>query len=89
MEAMACGRPVVATDVGDVPLLVQDGKTGFVVRRGDETMLVERLANLILKRDLCRQMGEAGRAKAESEFGLERLLGETLAAYLAAGWKGV
>jgi glycosyltransferase involved in cell wall biosynthesis len=87
MEAMACGRPVVATDVGDVPLLVQDGKTGFVVSRGDTTMLVERLASLIVNRDLCRQMGEAGRAKAELEFGLHHLVGETLAAYLAAGWK--
>jgi glycosyltransferase involved in cell wall biosynthesis len=33
MEAMACGRAVVATDSGDVPSLVEDGKTGFVVRR--------------------------------------------------------
>ena len=36
MEAMACGRAVVATDAGDVPHLVEDGKTGFVVRRGDD-----------------------------------------------------
>jgi glycosyltransferase involved in cell wall biosynthesis len=87
MEAMACGRPVVATDVGDVPLLVQDGKTGFVVRREDSTMFVERLASLLVDRDLCRQMGEAGRAKAELEFALDRLVAETLAAYVVAGWK--
>jgi L-malate glycosyltransferase len=87
MEAMACGRAVVATDVGDVALLVEDGKTGFVVRRGDDAMLVERMANLIVDRDMCRRMGEAGRAKAEREFGLDRLVSDTLAAYRVAGWK--
>jgi glycosyltransferase involved in cell wall biosynthesis len=87
MEAMACGRAVVATDVGDIPDLVEDGKTGFVVRRTDEAMLVECIGKLISDRDLCRRMGKAGRAKAEREFGLDRLVGETLAAYRAAGWK--
>jgi glycosyltransferase involved in cell wall biosynthesis len=87
MEAMACGRAVVATDAGDVPSLVEDGKTGFVVTRGDDAKLVERLATLITNRDLCCQMGEAARAKAERQFGLDRLVSETLAAYRAAGWK--
>jgi glycosyltransferase involved in cell wall biosynthesis len=87
MEAMACGRAVVATDVGDVPDLVEHGKTGFVVRRTDDAMLVECMVKLITDRDLCRRMGEAGRAKAEREFGLDRLACETLAAYRAAGWE--
>jgi glycosyltransferase involved in cell wall biosynthesis len=87
MEAMSCGRAVVATDVGDVPYLIDDGKTGYVVCCGDDAMLAERLASLITNRDLCRRMGEAGRAKAEREFGLDRLVGETLAAYRAAGWR--
>jgi glycosyltransferase involved in cell wall biosynthesis len=87
MEAMACGRAVVATDVGDVPLLVEEGRTGFVVRCGDDTMLAERMATLIANRDLCRRMGEAARTKAEREFGLDRLVTETLATYSAVGWK--
>ena len=87
MEAMACGRAVIATDAGDVPRLVEDGKTGFVVRRGDDATLVERMVKLITDQDLCRSMGEAGRAKAEREFGLDRLVAETLAAYRAAGWE--
>jgi glycosyltransferase involved in cell wall biosynthesis len=87
MEAMACGRAIVATDAGDVPSLVEDGNTGFVVSRGDDAKLVEHLATLITNGDLCRQMGEAGRLKAEREFGLSRLVEETLAAYRAAGWR--
>ncbi len=88
VEAMASGRAVVATDVGDVSAIVEDGKSGFIVSRGDDAMLVERLANLIMNRGLCRRMGERGRLKAETEFGLPRLVDETLAAYRTAGWSG-
>jgi glycosyltransferase involved in cell wall biosynthesis len=87
LEAMACGRAVVATDAGDVPLLVENGRTGFIVQRGDDSALVERMAQLIMDRDLCRAMGEAARARAEREFGLDRLVAETFAAYRAAGAK--
>jgi glycosyltransferase involved in cell wall biosynthesis len=87
LEAMACGRAVVATAVGDIPDLVEDGKTGFVVSCTDQAMLVERMGQLINDRTLCRRMGEAGRAKAEREFELGRLIRETLAAYRTAGWK--
>jgi glycosyltransferase involved in cell wall biosynthesis len=86
LEAMASGRAVVATDAGDVPHIVEDGKTGFVVPRGDDLKLLECLAKLLSDRDLCRRMGEAGRAKVEREFGLDRLVSKTLAAYEAAGW---
>jgi glycosyltransferase involved in cell wall biosynthesis len=87
MEAMACGRAVVATDVGDVSRVVEHGKTGFVVRPGDDAMFADRMATLIGNRELCRRMGEAGRAKAEREFGLDRLVTSTLAAYKTVGWK--
>jgi len=88
MEAMACGRAVVATDAGDVPRLVDDGLTGFIVKRGDNGMLEERLATLIENRDLCRFMGQAGRTKAEEDFGLCKLMEQTFQAYRATGWKG-
>jgi glycosyltransferase involved in cell wall biosynthesis len=87
MEAMACGRAVVATDAGDVPALVDDGQTGFVVPRGDDAALVARMVTLVTDRDLCRRMGRAGRAKAERHFGLDRLVSETLGAYRAMGWQ--
>lgn len=87
MEAMACGLAVVAMEAGDIPYLVEDGKTGFVVRQGDETAFVERVFQLLSEDELCRCMGQAARAKAEREFTLGRLVSETLDAYKVAGWK--
>jgi glycosyltransferase involved in cell wall biosynthesis len=86
MEAMACGRAVVAMDAGDIPYLVEDGKTGFVVGRGDVTTFAERVSRLLSDHDLCNRMGLAARLKAENEFRLERLLSETLDVYRAIGW---
>jgi len=87
MEAMACGRAVLATDSGDVPLLVDDGKTGFVVSRGNEKALAERLVELVTNPDLCMAMGRNGRKKAEREFDTHSLVTGTLDAYRAAGWR--
>jgi len=86
MEAMACGRAVVSTDVGDVSSLIDNGTTGFVVRRGDDAMLIERMATLIGDSDLCSRMGEASHAKAQREFELDRFVSDTFAVYRAAGW---
>jgi glycosyltransferase involved in cell wall biosynthesis len=87
MEAMACGRAVIATEAGDVPFLVDEGKTGFVVPRGDDGALVSRIIQLVTDKDLCIMMGKTGRRKAETEFGLEHLLSETVQAYAAEGGK--
>lgn len=86
MEAMACGRPVVATDTGDTRYLVDDGRTGFVVPNGDEVALASSIATLINNRTLCVQMGEAARAKADREFALERIVTDTFGVYRALGW---
>ena len=87
LEAMATGRAVVATDAGDVPYLIDDGKTGYIVPRQNETELADRMATLLADPELSRRMGEAGRIKAERDFSLERLISETLAVYRAEGWK--
>jgi glycosyltransferase involved in cell wall biosynthesis len=87
MEAMACGRAVVATDVGDVSMLVENGCTGYVVAPRDERSLVDRIEMLVTDGEVCRRMGEAGRTKARNEFGIDRLVRGTLAAYRSAGWK--
>lgn len=86
MEAMACGRPVVAMQAGDISCLVEEGHTGFVVEQEDERALAIRIGQLLSDQPLCWRMGQAARAKAEREFSLKRLVAETLNAYRAVGW---
>jgi len=64
IEAAAAARPVVATDVGGVADVVQDGSTGFVVDPGRPEALVDALAALLMDRDLARRFGSAGRERA-------------------------
>jgi glycosyltransferase involved in cell wall biosynthesis len=67
-EAMAAGLPVVATNVGGVPHLVDDGVTGHVVETGDVISLAARIADLLGDPDTRAVFGAAGRAKADQNF---------------------
>jgi len=58
LEAMACGTPVIASQVGGLAFLVQDGVTGYVVPDNDPAALGDRLAQLILNPDLRQKLGE-------------------------------
>ncbi len=69
-EAMAHGVPVVSTRVAGIPEQVVDGKTGFVVEPGDIPALAEKLQTLLADIALTRLMGDAGFARAQSEFSL-------------------
>jgi glycosyltransferase involved in cell wall biosynthesis len=68
MEAMATGRPVITTDVGGIPDIVQEGKTGFLIPPNDGAALADRLRTLLADAALRRRMGAAGRAWVEQEF---------------------
>ncbi len=60
LEAMACGTPVVASQVGGLAFLVKDGVTGFVVPDNEPDMLADRLIDIILHKDLQEQLGKQG-----------------------------
>ena len=87
MEAMACGRAVVATRVGESKYLVEHERSGFLVAREDVEALADSMETLIKQPALRRQMGIQGRVKAEKEFSLRRLVEQTHAVYRAAGWR--
>lgn len=72
-EAMACGLPVVSTAVGGIPDVVEDGVSGYLVPKGDEAALRERLSTLITHSALRSQFAEAARKDA-----LERRSSETM-----------
>jgi glycosyltransferase involved in cell wall biosynthesis len=72
MEAAACGVPAVATAVGGVPELVEDGKTGMLVPPGNCKALVVALERMLTNADLAFQMGIRARQRAEQRFSLRR-----------------
>jgi len=64
LEAMACSTAVVASAVGGIPEVVDDGKTGLLVPPGDEDALAAALTELVADRDRATRMGIAGRDRA-------------------------
>lgn len=80
-EAMAFGKPVVATRVGGIPELVDEGKTGFLVNRGDVKAVSERILRLLDDGELRKNLGWAGRQKTELKFNLQTNIGELLRVY--------
>ncbi|MGW3659606.1 glycosyltransferase family 4 protein [Streptomyces sp. NPDC005151] len=81
LEASATGLPVVAGDSGGAPDAVLDGETGWVVRGGSVEETADRVATLLGDPELCRRMGERGRAWVEEKWRWD-LLAEHLKALL-------
>jgi glycosyltransferase involved in cell wall biosynthesis len=77
VEAMACERPVVASDVGALRDLVIDGRTGFIVPAGDPVALADRLAD-IMRGDIASGMGREARRWVVSEATIESQARRTL-----------
>ncbi|MCX6031102.1 MAG: glycosyltransferase family 4 protein [Chloroflexi bacterium] len=80
-EAMAAGRPLVATRAGGVPLMVRDGVTGFLTEPGDVAGLTQATLALLTQPDRCRAFGQAGRVAAEQRFRLATIVDRTMALY--------
>ena len=84
LEAMAHGRPVVATAVGGLRDLVVDGETGLVVPPRDPRALRAALERLLGDRELRRRLGAEGRKRAQERFSWPAVTAATLAAYAEA-----
>jgi glycosyltransferase involved in cell wall biosynthesis len=74
MEAMAAGLPVIATDVGGVPELVESGQQGFLVSAGDRMGFAAAMKTLLRDTGMRQAMGRAAQTRAVREFKVERMV---------------
>lgn len=81
LEAMAMGKPVVATDVGGNPEVVEDDKTGFLAPQGDFQGLANAIIKLLKDKELREAMGRSGRRRVEEKFSLQTFVDKHIQVY--------
>lgn len=81
LEAMALGKPVIATQVGGVEQVIRDNETGLIVPHSNSTRLSERIIEFLDDPVRARAIGEAGRQLVQREFGVERMISMTATLY--------
>ncbi len=71
LEAMACGRPVICTEVGGTAEIIEHGVSGFLTNPQEPTQIAAHLNTLLTDRELAHRVGLAARSRVESAFRLE------------------
>lgn len=81
LDAMACARPIVATDTGGIPEVVVHEETGLLVPPRDPDQLADALVTLLKDETRARQYGAAGYERVHHRFSVEHMVTETVAVY--------
>jgi L-malate glycosyltransferase len=81
LDAMACGRPVVASAVGGIPEVVETEVTGLLVPPRDATALGAAIVRLLRDSSEAARLAQAGRARVEASFTADRMVQQTLGVY--------
>lgn len=81
LEAMAAGLPIVASQVGGIPELIEPGKQGFLVPPGDSSQLAAAIGVLLADRQRAAVLGAAGREKILAQFTVQNMWQQTDAVY--------
>jgi glycosyltransferase involved in cell wall biosynthesis len=74
LEAMSFGLPVIATNVGGIPELIEADKHGMLIPPGDPKTLAEAIARMVQSPQLRRSLGTAGAARVQSTFRFDHML---------------
>jgi glycogen(starch) synthase len=81
VEAFACGKAVVGTDVGGIPELISDHETGILVQKDDPIALADGINEMLEDNAIRGVFGMAARSKVESNYSLEKIAKQTLEVY--------
>lgn len=81
IEAMAAGLPVVASEIGGLPEVVRQGRTGYLVPPGDPVALENAILELLSDPEHARELGAEGRRRVEAHFDSETMIARVEAAY--------
>jgi glycosyltransferase involved in cell wall biosynthesis len=84
LEAMSMGKPVIASKVGEILHIIQDGKTGLLVPEGDADVLARRISELISHPALSKALGNEARAYVVDNFSLAPMVKSTREFYAEA-----
>lgn len=79
--AYGFGKPIIATNVGGLPEVVEDGESGFVVPSQDINLLADRISTLLKDSELQKRMGEYSLSLAKTKFSWEEIAKETMKLY--------
>jgi glycosyltransferase involved in cell wall biosynthesis len=83
LYAMAQSLPVVAANLGDIPYMVEDGRTGFIIKEKSPYSISEKLLMLLNNRELGFRLGEAGYKKLLNEFTADKMAHKTEELYIS------
>jgi L-malate glycosyltransferase len=83
LDAMACGRPIVATRVGGIPEVIVEGETGLLVPPRDPDLLAEAIVRLLQDPGLSERLAAAGLDRVRQHFTVERMVDQTVETYQA------
>lgn len=81
LEAMSCGKPVVATEVGGIPEVISNGKDGLLFAKGDSAALSAKILRLLDDGALAGRIGKNARKTVEENFTIKKMAELTLDAY--------
>jgi glycosyltransferase involved in cell wall biosynthesis len=81
LEAMLAARPIIATAVGEVPTVLDQGRAGILISPGDATALADALRGLLADSQRARQLSDAALTRATEHYTLARMMERYVALY--------
>jgi glycosyltransferase involved in cell wall biosynthesis len=81
LDALALGKPVVATNSGGIPEIIEDGQTGRLVAAADPAALAQGIVEMLTNRQEATRMGNRGRQRVLQDFTIDAMVEKNIAVY--------